>query len=174
MWENEMMMYGSEYGSTMANVDMVINIFMLLVFLWTWYGLYILAKKMNIKNAWMGWVPLLQYYTMTQVAGVDFKKYMLYPILIIIAVAIWGWILLTLWGSSFFIIWSMITWIAYIAAYIYYLVKYIQILSATSKRTGRGGWTTAGLFFIPFIMYPVVATKFKGLKEEKKEEVVEL
>jgi hypothetical protein len=32
------------------------------------YGLYILAKKMNIKNAWMGWVPLLQYYTMTQVA----------------------------------------------------------------------------------------------------------
>jgi NADH:ubiquinone oxidoreductase subunit 6 (subunit J) len=130
---------------------------------------------MNIKNAWMGWVPLLQYYTMTQVAWVDFKKYMLYPILIIIAVAIFWWVWFALGWELSLIIW-MIAWIGYIIAFIYYLVRYINILSATSKRTWRGGWTTFGLFFVPFIMYPVIASKFKGLKEENKEEkkVVEL
>ena len=181
MWENEMMMYGSGYGSTMANVDMDLNIFMILSFIWMGYGLYILAKKMNIKNAWMGWVPLLQYYTMTQVAGVDFKKYMLYPILIIIWIAIiwWIWTAVLIWSNAdmwiVMVLW-IILWIAYIVAYIYYIIRYINILSATSKRTWRGGWTTFWLFFIPFIMYPVIAYKFKGLKKEnkKEEKVVEL
>ena len=166
------MMYWNEYANTMANVDMALNIFMLISFIWMGYGLYVLAKKMNIKNAWMGWVPLLQFYTMTQVAGVSFKKHVLYPILIILAIAILGGVIVVIWK----VIFVPIIWIASLIAYIYYLVRFIQILSATSKRTGRGGWTTAGLFFIPFIMYPVVASKFKGLKEENKEEekVVEL
>jgi len=61
--------------------------------------------------------------------------------------------------------------------FIFFIIRYVQILSATSKRTWRGGWTTAGLFFIPFIMYPVVASKYKkeDWGEEKKEEkIVEL
>ncbi len=165
----DMMMYG-EYAGTMAAVDMGLNIFMLLSFIWMWYGLYVLAKKMNIKNAWMGWVPLLQYYTMTQVAWVNFMKHIVIPILLIIAVTIiWGvWFALVGWNLSL-IIW-IATGIAYIIAFIYYLVRFIQILSATSKRTWRGGWTTFGLFFVPFIMYPVIAYKFKGLKEENKKE----
>jgi len=48
------------------------------------YGVYLLAKKMHIKNAWMGWVPILQLYTMTQIAGVSFVKYILNPLFIII------------------------------------------------------------------------------------------
>jgi len=173
----DMMTYWNDYGSSISSVDMGINIFMLLSFIWMGYGLYVLAKKMNIKNAWMGWVPLLQYYTMTQVANVSFKKYFLYPMLIIIAIAIiWGIGLMSLtWPES---IWTMVifVWfisIAYIVAYIYSLVRYINILSATSKRTWRGGWTTAGLFFIPFIMYPVVALKYKE-DTKKEEKVVEL
>jgi len=174
-YSNDVMMYGSDYASTMSAIDTWLNIFMLLSFIWMWYGLYVLAKKMNVKNAWMGWVPLLQYYTMTQVAWLDFKKYVLYPILIIIAIAVIWWIWTTVLMLSgldtwiLMVLWT-ITWIAYIAAYIYYLVRYINILSSTSKRTGRGGWTTFGLFFVPFIMYPVVAYKFKGLKEESKKE----
>jgi len=166
---NDMAMYG-DYANTMAWVDTAINIFMLISFIWMWYGLYTLAKKMNIKNAWMGWVPLLQMYTMTQVAGLDFKKYILYPILIIIGIAIVGWVWMAFGWENVFLALGMIVWIAYIVAYIYYIVRYIQILSATSKRTWRGGWTTFGLFFIPFIMYPVIAYKFKSLKEENKEE----
>ena len=53
-------------------------------------------------------------------------------------------------------------------ATIYMLVKFIQVLSGISKRTGRWGWTTAGLFFIGFIMFPVVGYKY--LKWENKVE----
>ena len=49
-----MMMYWNDYANTMAWINMAINVFMLLSFIWIWYGLYVLAKKMNIKNAWMG------------------------------------------------------------------------------------------------------------------------
>jgi hypothetical protein len=52
------------------------------------YGLYILAKKMNIKNVWMSWVPFLQYYMITKVANVSFKKFFLYPILALIIASI--------------------------------------------------------------------------------------
>jgi type III secretory pathway component EscU len=60
-----------------------------------------------------------------------------------------------------------VTWVISLI-FIYILVMYVKTLSAISKRTWRGGWTTLGLFFLPFIMFPVVALKYK--KEENKEE----
>lgn len=173
MWE-----YGNidnDMVDIMNAVDMVWNFFGLLSFIWIGYGLYVLAKKMNIKNAWMWWIPVLQLYIMPQVAGLSFKKYILIPILIIIWVAL-IWVIITItiisggniWGW-YMVIMSIIV-ILYIISYIYYIFRYINILSAISKRTWRGGWTTCGLFFVPMIMYPVVASKFKGLKEEWVEE----
>jgi hypothetical protein len=39
---------------------------------------------------------------------------------------------------------------------------YVKILSGISQRTHRGGWSTFGLFFVPWIMLPVIAHKFEN------------
>jgi len=163
-------MYGwFDWGSLVINI---------VLFLLLGYGVYLLAKKMHIKNAWMGWVPILQLYTMTQIAGVSFVKYILNPLFIIIggtilwtifANILWSiftW--LTMWESFFMRF--IVVWVIVFICYAYSLYRYIGVLHAISKRTGRWVWTTIWLFFIPFIMFPVVAHTFKGLKEENTKE----
>lgn len=153
-------------------LDLLLNLYMVISFIWVSYGLFILARKMNIKHAWIGIIPIAQYYTMTKTAGVSFKKYALYPILIIIAlIIIWVIVVPLYWEKSWVLLAIMI---AFIVAYIYYLVRFINILSGISRKTWRGWWTTCGLFFVPFIMFPLVAHKFDIKKIEKNKKEVEL
>ena len=147
--------------------NIIVWIIYIIIFFWMGFGLYLLAKKMWIKHAWMGWIPLLNYYIMTQVAGVSFLKYVVIPFVVYLLAIVLGTVSMWFWWGNMFI---MIVWgILMLWGYIYMILKYVQIFSATSKRTWRGGWTTAGLFFVPFIMYPVVALKYK--KEEKSEKI---
>ena len=67
--------FSSDITNLLGVVDLVLNIFMLLAFIGMWYWIYTLAKKMWVKHAWMWWIPLFQYYTMCQVAGVKFFKH---------------------------------------------------------------------------------------------------
>ena len=41
------------------------------------------------------------------------------------------------------------------------IILTIIVMHSTSKRTGRGVWTTLGFIFFGFIMYPVVGHKLK-------------
>jgi len=166
--------FSSDITNLLGVVDLVLNIFMLLAFIWMWYWIYTLAKKMWVKHAWMWWIPLFQYYTMCQVAGVKFFKHVVIPFLIIIGVVILifiAWFTGVIW-SNLMLFW-IIAWTLYIAAYIFSIVRYIWILSPISKKTWRGWWSTAGLFFIPFIMFPVVAYKYKAWDNKTQEAVSE-
>lgn len=156
----------------------------LVLFMLVGYGLYGLAKKMHIKNAWMSWVPFLQLYVMTQVAGVSFRKYILYPILVttgvgIVLYSLLHFLLLDVFLSYFrWVPWSwnvslvivLVVWWAFIGCLILCLIRYIIVLHLISKKTW--GWilTTLLLFFFPFIMFPVAAYTFKGLPEKNAKE----
>ncbi len=154
------------------------NFVSIIFFLLTSWGIYMLAKKMNLKRAWMSWVPLLQYYPMAQAGGKGLMTHFVYPIiamtvsiiLLIMLGAIWGWIM---WESAnnwpFAATLMIVAWIIVFIAAIYMLIKYIQVLSGISKNTWRWGWTTAGLFFVGFIMFPVVGYKYEW-REKKIED----
>ena len=166
--------FNPDVENTLNLIDMWLNIFILLSFIWMWYGIYVLAKKMWVKHAWMWWVPLVQYYALCKIAGVWFFKHIIAPILWFIVAIVWWWII------SFWLMWGwrydnlakvlIVMWILYLIAYIFSIVRYVQILSPISKKTWRWGWTTAGLFFFPFIMFPVVAYKYK--KWENSDELI--
>lgn len=169
--------FNPDVGNTLNLIDMWLNIFTLLSFIWMWYGIYVLAKKMWVKHAWMWWVPLVQYYTLCKVAGVWFFKHMVLPFLILVWIALvaliiaWLWFIWSKWGVWLNILLSwMIVGFSYLGAYIFSIVRYFWILSPISKKTWRWGWTTAGLFFFPFIMFPVVAYKYK--KWENSDELI--
>ena len=160
-------MYGwFDWGSLVINI---------VLFLLLGYGVYLLAKKMHIKNAWMGWVPILQLYTMTQIAGVSFKKYVLYPILILILATFLPFVFVWFFIGWNWDIFSLVKtyWILFLVillAQLYFLYRYIGILHAISKRTWWWVWTTIWLFFLAPIMFPLIAHGFEGLKEENTKE----
>lgn len=74
-------------------------------------------------------------------------------------------------NTIFNLISYIISFLALILPYL--IIKYL-ISSGISKNTWRGGWSTLGLFFIPFIMLPIIWYKFKWLEKNKEEKVVEL
>lgn len=70
--------------------------------------------------------------------------------------------------SLWWILWIIIGFIAFV---IPWLILVIILLHWISKRTWRGAWTTLGLLFIPFIMFPVVWVKLQeGLNVEVSKE----
>lgn len=156
-------------------------IFIIFIMLIMWYGIYSLSKKMWLKHSWLWWFPYLQYYTMVKISWLDFVRDFLLPIVIYI-LALIAWALFSSLGGALWMIWFAFS----LGGFIYFIYKYIRIFSKTSKRTWRGGWTTAGLFFVPFIMYPVIASKYKewftdntldnnkSKKKNKKKEKIEL
>ena len=164
-------------GLEMASPDMVngvmaamainglINVVFFLLVSW---GIYMLAKKMDLKRAWMSWIPLLQYYPMAQAWGKNVLTHFVYPFLAMIA---------SFFVAGFLGVLGSIGWILgmvlVMVALIYMLVKFVQVLSWISKNTGRGWWTTAGLFFLSFIMFPVVGYKYKKWQTKVAEAVSE-
>lgn len=60
--------------------------------------------------------------------------------------------------SGIWVLWIILGFIAFAIPGI---ILVINVLHNTSKRTGRGIWTTLGLLFFGFIMYPVVGYKLK-------------
>ena len=70
------------------------------------------------------------------------------------------------WKDAIWILW-VILW--FIALIIPWVILWIIVLHWISKRTGRTGWTTLGLVFVPFIMLPVIGHKLKGSSTDNKE-----
>lgn len=73
----------------------------------------------------------------------------------------------------------------YLIAYTLMSIWFIIVLHWISKRTNRWLWTTVWLFYIPYIMFPIVAYKLKTdtesinksesiLQDDKIEDKIEL
>ncbi len=167
-WLEAMAMAGPDIGNAVMIASAVNGVINLVFFLLMSWGIYMLAKKMDLKRAWMSWVPLLQYYPMAQAWGKDVLTHFVYPFLGMIASFFAMW-LFAMWGEIGWII----GWIVVFIAVIYMLVKFVQVLSGISKNTGRWGWTTAWLFFLSFIMFPVVWYKYKKWDVKVEETVSE-
>ncbi len=129
----------------------VFNIFTLVTFLLIWWGLYNINKKLWNEHAWISFIPVVQYYSFFEAGWLSFKKYFVYPLLFIILWAI---------GAIFTL------WISLLVALIYYLYCWVKNLNSISKKTWRWTWTTLGLLFFPYIMFPIVWYKFER-KEER-------
>ena len=159
----DMMMWWSD---TLMMIWAWLNILSIVFYISQTTGLFLINRKLGEKHAWLSFVPLLQIYNYFTAS----KKSVLYYLVIPLLVLIIGWAL------------AIFTFgISLILAYIYFLVVWIKLLHAISLRCGRWAWTTAGFFFIPFIMMPVVWVKLnKSAKanikdiEEKIEDKVEL
>lgn len=70
-------------------------------------------------------------------------------------------------GKSFW--WILWIILGFIALIIPGVIIYIIFLHWISKRTWRWWWTTTGLFFVPFIMFPVVWYKLKPINNNGEE-----
>ena len=126
-------------------------IIQLIIHLLTAWWLWNINKKLWEPHAWVSWIPVINIYSIVRASG--------YPNI---------WILwLILWTISIII---PIIWL------IIFLVLYFTVLNWISKRTWNWVWTTIGLFFLPFIFFPLVWYKFNPKntqlveKEVKKEE----
>lgn len=73
----------------------------------------------------------------------------------------------TWWKSGWWILWIILWYICFI---IPWLVLHIIVLHWISKRTWHWGWTTVWLFFLPFILFPVV---WYNLEEGEQVEIIE-
>ncbi|MCP4523934.1 MAG: hypothetical protein GY828_06995 [Candidatus Gracilibacteria bacterium] len=146
------------------------------------WGLYTINKKLGEKHLWLSFFPILQMYSIIRASGKSLW-WILWSILIALG------IYLVLFGLGFLII-SMyflggsdalyffenifqyfsdkiLLGITLLLLFYFFIISllntgYIIILHGISKRTNRGFWTTMGLFYIPFIMFPVVACKLKS------------
>jgi len=164
------------------------------------WWLYTINKKLGEKNPWLALFPILQFYSIIK-ASWKSLWWILWSILIalwiyiliwIISLIIYSFILLGWPNSSWINLWlldflvnNLVIWIIIMSLLYILLIAlintwYIIVLHWISKRTKRWFWTTLWLFYIPFIMFPIVAYKLKdqsillNLKDLEKEETIEL
>ncbi len=111
-WMGAMEMMSPEMMNALAIGNQVGGILQIILYLLTSWGIYMLAKKMNLKRAWMSWVPLLQYYPMAQAGGKNVLTHFVYPILGLILSFFVMWGAMAVWGSIWSIIWIAVVVIA--------------------------------------------------------------
>lgn len=126
---------------------MAMNIISLVTFLLSAWGLYLINKKLGEKHPWLAFIPLIQVWTYFTASQKSFLKYFVYPLIAIFVGLI----------ASIFTF-----WISMLLATVYFLYCWIVVLHGISKRTGRWAWSTVGLFFVSFIMLPVIGTKLQA------------
>ena len=127
-------------------------IMQLVFFVLMWWGLWKINQKLKEPNPWVSWVPVINIYSYVRAS----------------------------WKPNIWILW-LILWaislIIPILGLIIFLVLYFTVLNWISKRTWNWAWTTAGLFFLPFIFLPLIGYQFNPKDEKKveeKKETVEL
>ena len=86
------------------------------------FGIMKLAKKFNIPNPWMAWIPILNIWLLLQIAGLQ-----------------WWWLLIILFGGLIPVIGTIIS--ALVAIYIWMLI---------AKKAGKDQWF-ALLMLIPIV-----------------------
>jgi hypothetical protein len=184
--------------------DLFSSLLLLIVFAvfyvpFVWW-LYTINKKLGEKNPWLAFFPILQFYSIIK-ASWKSLWWILWTILISLWISIVLAVILFVIYSIFFmqlmygwwmqildlfaehiILSSILLILIYVL--IIWLINtwYIIILHWISKRTNRWFWTTLWLFYIPFIMFPIIAYKLKDqsdlLKsndlEKEKQETIEL
>lgn len=125
---------------------LLLNILWFAAYISSAIWLYLINKKLWEKHAWLSFVPILQVYNYFTASKKSWIHYLLFPV-------IW----LIVWWIFAFITF----WISMLVAYIYFIVMLVKLLHAISVRTWRWVWTTIWLFFIPFIMLPIIWVKMK-------------
>jgi len=168
----------SDLLQTISGLWTVINIFSIISYILISWGLYQISKKLLVKYAWLSFIPILNFYNIIKCAWKSLW-WILWIILIwILWMFIWWivfWIITYLimsWVIKIWILLSIIFLIIwYIIMYLLISIWYIIVLNAISKRTWRGGWTTLGFIFVPYIMYPVVWYKLKAKTSEESSEI---
>lgn len=149
------MTHGVSAADIFAWVGISTGIIIFYLGLWVFYGYcyYTLSKKMNLKYAWMAFIPLLQYFNILFIAGKTlwwFSKHILFPAIGLI----WLWFWLSFSVSEYFIALVVI-------GYIWLFVSYIRVKHGVSVRTGHGKWWTVGLLFWSWILVPVTAFHYE-------------
>lgn len=174
----------------------ILIIFSIFYIPFVWW-LYTINKKLGEKNPWLSFFPILQYYSIIKAAWKSLWWLLWIPLIwlwvYIIIIIIW-WILVALsyysWDVDYFIdlfynktsTFIILAFILYFFLILSLNTGYIIVLHWISKRTNRWLWTTIWFFFIPYIMFPVVAYKLKDQStlsnsndlEKEKQKIIEL
>ncbi len=142
---NQMQLTAYSNNEAFAYIGIISIILQIITHLLIAWGLWKINKKLWEPHAWLAWIPVVNIYSYVKAA----------------------------WKPNIWILWLLLAAIAMIIPIIWiiiFLFVYITIIHSISKRCGKWAWTTVGLFFIPFIMFPVLAYNCEPKKEEKKEE----
>lgn len=139
-------------------ISVVGNIFYVITFLLTAWGLYLINKKLWENHPWLAFIPIIQVWTYFTASQKSFLKYFVYPV---IALIVWGILATFTYGITIFL------------ALVYMVYCWVIVLHAISKRTGRGAWSTVWMFFVGWIMLPVIGTKLKVEDQKKPEKTQE-
>lgn len=86
------------WGIVMASLGIALLIAIPL-YIYSAWALMTIAKKTNTANAWLAWIPIANFYLMTQIAGVPWWTLLVILIawipvigsLALLAVMIWWW-----------------------------------------------------------------------------------
>ncbi len=134
------------YMGIFWTVAMIINILYLLL---TWWGLYMINKKLWEPHAWLSFIPMINIYSYVRASWKE---------------NIWIlWIILWTFSLMIPIIWLII-----------FFTLIIKLLHSISKRCSRWAWTTIGFLFIPLIMFPIVWYKLKSNEDNQNNVDIEL
>jgi len=144
------------YMQLFAWASVGLNIYYVITFLLTAWGLYMINKKLGEKHPWLSFIPVVQVYTYFVASQKSFLKYFVYPLIaLIVGIAL-----------------AAFTFgISAIAATIYMMYCWVIVLHAISKRTGRWAWSTVGMLFVWFIILPVIGHKLKEWTQSWWEEL---
>jgi len=169
--------WAEELYDTLLNL---INISSIISILVSGYWIYLINKKLWEKNAWLSFIPLLQYYSIVKASGKSLwwllwiiliwfawviAAIIIYIIFIIfINIVIWTNILMQ---NSNIIILSVILFFFLIVIWVN--SWYIYILHCISKRIWKWKLVTLWLFLLPFIMFPIVWIKMDDKSSENKD-----
>lgn len=154
MWGIEWMDW---YLQTMAMVGLWANIFSVIAFALSAWGLYMINKKLGENHPWLAFIPIVQVWTYFTAAQKSFLTYFIYPfIALIVGLLVW---VFTFWISIF-------VWVGY------FLYCWIVVVHSISKRTWRWAWSTVWMIFVWFIMLPVIGYKLQEWDSQKTEKPV--
>ena len=135
---------------------LIILIFHLLQSLW----LYLILQKLNEKDSWTAFIPIVNLWAFYRASGKPFFNFVLLP-----AISLIVWIFLTysayinfVFPIDFYNLLILAFWIFCIN---YFIVMWIVVLYSIAERCDKWTATTIGFFLIPYIMFPVVGSTMK-------------
>ena len=120
---------------------------LLVIYLTISYGLFFISKSLWIKNNWISWIPLWQFYIILKCSWKSLR-WILYAVFIFIIVSFQH----KLFG---FLNWELFSFIFSFSIRIFY-ISFIIIIHDISLKIWRWLWTTVWFLVVPFLMCPYI------------------